>query len=331
MKLSIIVPLYKVESCMDKCIQSLLDQDIEKEEYEIILIDDGSPDHCYDIAKRYARQYGNIVALTQSNRGVSSARDRGLEVARGEYLCFVDPDDYVRSNCYQNLIRRMDEEGLDMLRFNYQMVDECHKELPRPKAASLVDYRPELMDGPTFLQKRLGYGCQVWAWMFRSALVLKNDIRYPAGVYYCYDDVDWLPKVLRKAERVDSIDEKIYYYVQRQGSLTHCMDKVSAQKLAEDWINTILSLHQETEGISDVRVVDWYNRMISASVLSLLSHVSEFLFDERRIFIKRLKQIRAFPLVNIHTTKNVQVKRVLANLSPVLFCSLLRVIQRFRH
>src|SRR5690606_24149359 len=95
LRLSIIIPMYNVEPYIERCLSSLQDQDIPMEEYEIICINDGSPDNSREVVIRFQRQNKNIILIDQSNQGVSKARNNGINVARGKYLLFVDPDDYI--------------------------------------------------------------------------------------------------------------------------------------------------------------------------------------------------------------------------------------------
>ena len=104
MKLSIVVPIYKVEPYLRKCVDSLLNQDLPTEDYEIILVDDGSPDCCGEICDEYASKYGNIRVIHRENGGLSAARNSGIEIAQGKYIQFVDSDDYLEPNVLKTLV-----------------------------------------------------------------------------------------------------------------------------------------------------------------------------------------------------------------------------------
>ena len=130
-KLSIIVPIYGVEHYLRKCVDSLLAQDLASSEYEIILVDDESPDACPQICDEYARLMNErvneltnerIKVIHRKNGGLSAARNSGINVAQGEYLMFVDSDDYLEPNVLGSLLKRMEEQRLDVLRYNYYNV-----------------------------------------------------------------------------------------------------------------------------------------------------------------------------------------------------------------
>ena len=115
-KLSIIVPVYNVEQYLDECIQSLLNQTLKN--IEIILVDDGSPDNSPQMCDEYAKQDSRIKVIHKVNRGLGYARNSGLEISQGEYVTFIDSDDYIDLKAYKTVCELMDSENLDELRFS---------------------------------------------------------------------------------------------------------------------------------------------------------------------------------------------------------------------
>ena len=104
MLLSIIVPAYKVEGYIERCIRSLEDQDLSKEQYEIIITNDGSPDRCKEIVESLQDEFPNIILINQENQGVSMARNNAMAIAKGKYILPIDPDDYVVPNSFIKII-----------------------------------------------------------------------------------------------------------------------------------------------------------------------------------------------------------------------------------
>ena len=152
LKLSIIVPVYKVEQYLHKCVDSLLHQDLSEEEYEIILVDDGSPDSCGDICEEYASKFVQVKVVHQENGGLSAARNSGIKVAQGLYVQFVDSDDYLEPNVLRILVAKMETDQLDILRFNYRNVNEQYETFePKKVSKPFVVYRDEVCNGLTFL------------------------------------------------------------------------------------------------------------------------------------------------------------------------------------
>ena len=119
---SIIVPVYKVEKYLDKCIESIVGQTYEN--LEIILVDDGSPDNCPAMCDRWAEKDSRIKVIHKENGGLSSARNAGLDACTGEYIYFLDSDDYIAENCIEMLFNTIISDGSDMCIGNLMSVDE---------------------------------------------------------------------------------------------------------------------------------------------------------------------------------------------------------------
>ncbi|MCM1237074.1 MAG: glycosyltransferase, partial [Ruminococcus flavefaciens] len=110
MYISVIVPVYNVENYLDECVRSLVKQDFPDDQYEILLIDDGSTDCCGEKCDTYSKKYKNICSLHKENGGLSDARNFGFEATRGKYILFVDADDYIKPDCLKKLVRASKEQ-----------------------------------------------------------------------------------------------------------------------------------------------------------------------------------------------------------------------------
>lgn len=319
MKLSIIVPIYNVANYLTKCICSLLEQDLSTADYEIILVDDGSTDACGEIADNFADKYDNIHVIHQKNAGLSAARNTGAKAASGTYIQFVDSDDYLEPNVLGILISKMENEELDVLRFNYQNVNEQYQVFnPYKNARSLEGYRDEVCDGLAFLTERLGYACYVWQFVLKKDLM--EDCMFRPGIYL--EDVEWTPRMLLKAGRVTSVDTIVYDYQIRSGSITQSVDVEKKRKLLDDKMLSIDFLKRQSEMVSDKR---WFESMIANSCIYVLGFVAACFYSERQSYIKDLKKRNLFPLSTRCASKKTLRKIQLMNFSPVLYCWLCRV------
>ena len=110
-KLSIIIPMYNVENFIERCLLSLVNQDISEDEFEIICVNDGSPDKSASIVELFQKDYDNIVLINQENQGVSCARNKGIDFAHGKFILFIDPDDYVQKNTFARVVREAEYSG----------------------------------------------------------------------------------------------------------------------------------------------------------------------------------------------------------------------------
>ena len=317
-ELSIIVPMYNSEAYLPKCLDSLLDQDIPKEDYEIILVNDGSPDGSKALADDYASKYPNVVVLSQENKGTSGARNTGLRYASGKYVYFVDPDDYILENSLQVVLGEMEKESLDALRFGFTEVDEQYRPTRSNKNTEIPDNSPRLMDGPTFMAERLGVACYVWTFIFRTAIIKENGIFFIEGDYY--DDTPWLPRVLMKAERVNTIDVKRHFYLIRSNSLVQSNSHSTLLKKIKGQRFLIEELTEQSNSFNNDNAKRWYDRIISHCVWTMISYAAMCGYDETGTCVSFLKKNKLYPISMRRKSINSILKATLFNISPRLFC-----------
>lgn len=322
-KLSIVVPLYKSERYLPKCLDSLLQQDLPLDEYEIILVNDGSPDHSKEIAEEYASKYPNILVLSQENKGASGARNYGLKEASGEFIRFVDPDDFIPPHSLNGFVRQMEEQQLDMLRFNYIVVDENYNEIDKLLSASRVNYDSEVMSGASFLEQRLGFACYIWTFVFRTSVIKDNGIYFYEGDYY--DDTPWTPRVCLASKRVNSVDVVGYYYYQSPGSILRSASPAIFKRKIEGQRFLIGDLKRQSEGLKEGEGLMWYKGMLAHCVVTLLMLVAEHDFLHRREICKGLREMKLFPLSDYQAMPKTKRKIRLANRSPRLFVLLMHL------
>lgn len=322
-RLSIIVPLYNSEKYLPKCLDSLLHQDIPQKDYEIILVDDGSPDGSKQLAEQYAAHFSNIIVLSQPNKGTSGARNTGIRQATGQYLYFVDPDDYVLENSLSLLLDKMDRDRLDILRFGYREVDEHYQPTKSCKHPEHPDYSPEIMDGCTFMAKRLGVACYVWTYIFKTSLIKDNDIFFLEGDYF--DDTPWLPRVFQKAQRVDSTGLYRHFYLIRSNSLVQANNPRSIQKKIDGQVFLVKELSHQRDSTNNTQARKWYRMMLTHCAISLLSLVGIHRNDDREEYLNLLCLEGVLPLSFSRASFFNKCKVFIINISPGLFCRLVHM------
>lgn len=220
-KVSFILPCYKVAPYVGRCIESIEHQDIPQEEYEIICVDDCSPDNTGDVVRQYQQQYANIVYHRHAvNKTSGGARNTGIDLARGEYIWFVDPDDAVVENCLGMLYARAKELDTDILSFNIQVTTE-NGEIERSSAIVNTD---EVLNGSdyiaTYYNRTIGIYqvSTVWRSLYKTSFVKGHNLRYPE--IKASQDVVFVWKTVLEAERMSSVSDVCYSYFQRAGSMT---------------------------------------------------------------------------------------------------------------
>lgn len=317
-KLSIIVPIYGVEQYLRKCVDSLLAQDLSSSEYEIILVDDESPDACPHICDEYATTCKNIRVVHRKNGGLSAARNSGIEIAKGEYLMFVDSDDYIEPNVLKGLLEQVERDNLDVLRYRLQYVNPQYEVYNPYKTDPFRgnDYSEVPTDGVYFLNFRMSTACYAWAFVLKRELL--DGCIFTPGIYF--EDTDWTPRMLCKAKRVASTNTVVYNYLQREGSITNAVNRSKQKKVLDDKMHLIATLQQQAIDLrKSGRYNRWYRDMISDTVVSIIGMLSVEFYAEKDAYLKQLKQLNIYPL----EPKSSKAK--LINLSPRLAVELLHI------
>lgn len=326
LRLSIITTLYNSAGYMDKCLETLLDQDLSQNEYEIILVNDGSPDNSLDVARSYEARCSNVRVVTyEINRGLAGARQAGTDEAKGQFLCYVDPDDYIRKRSFRTLLDRMDAENLDMIRFDYQMVNEDYKDINKPKDAQIIDYAHKSMHGKDFLNQKLGYACFVWAFIYRTSLIKDSEVKFRQGDYF--DDTAWLPQIILNADKIAVSNEVRYYYLQRSDSLVNTISTQAIKRKLDAQIVVIQRLQEQMNKMGD-EIPSWYTGMISKTALQILTTAACIQGLGYAEYVRQLKKLNAFPLSGSFFTDKQKAKMYIANISPALFRAMISVLNR---
>lgn len=208
--LSIIVPVYDVERYLPKCIDSILAQTFT--DFELILVEDGSPDDCPALCDAAAAKDTRIRVIHQKNGGLSAARNAGLDAARGEWIGFVDSDDYIAPEMYEALYHAVQSTGADLALCDYAEVDETGAPCP-PMHISLAE---QVFTGQELLKNATDTMIQpAWNKLYRRAIFAQ--LRYPEGKLN--EDLFLIPEVCLQIQKAVVVPKALYYYVQRGGSI----------------------------------------------------------------------------------------------------------------
>lgn len=214
-EVSIIVPVYNAEKAAGTCIRSVLCQ--EYQDFELILVDDGSTDQTPALLDRYASEDGRVKVIHRKNSGVSAARNAGLDAAEGRYIQFLDADDWITKDSTKLLVRTMEEKNCDMVvAAFYRVIGEncsCKSSISAEKAMTRQEYADHMMESPADYY----YGV-LWNKLYKNEIIRKNKIRMDETVNWSEDFLFNLEYVLH-ASRIASLGAPVYYYVKTDGSL----------------------------------------------------------------------------------------------------------------
>ena len=307
-----------------KCVDSLLAQDYD--DYEIILVEDGSTDNsaalCDEIASSSLASFHHSIipirVIHQSNGGLSVSRNTGIAAAKGKYICFVDSDDYWQRNVLVGLMAQIERNNLDVLRFKYQNVKEDGEVFNPYKRDHRLenDYSDVPTDGVSFLNSRMNTQC--YAVMFILRRDLLSGCLFTPGIYF--EDTDWTPRMLAKANRVASTDTIVYNYLVREGSISRAVDRAKEQKVLDDKIRLIATLQKQAVDLQKSgRYNRWYRGMISDTVVSVIGMLSVSFYADKDSYLAKLKEMKIYPIAS------KSLKARLINLSPILAVKLLHL------
>ena len=207
-KISIIVPVYNVEKYLDKCLRSLVKQTLE--DIEIIAVNDGATDGSAKILQRYAERYAKLKVLNKENGGLSDARNYGLKYASGEYIGFVDADDYVDEDMFELLYSKACEGGYDITECNFKYTYGSRED---------IEYGVRYTENKEILM----YGrCVVWNKIYNRKWLQKTGVCFKKGIRY--EDLDFFIRLVPHIRSYAYIDEAPVHYVQHKDSISHKAD-----------------------------------------------------------------------------------------------------------
>ena len=210
-KISVIVPVYRVEAFLDRCVQSIANQSYRN--LEIILVDDGSPDNCPAMCDAWAEKDSRVKVIHKKNGGLSDARNAGMAIATGEFMGFVDSDDWIAPDMYQHLYDLLEADGSDIAACGVEMVweDGTPSRMLTKSGYCVLDQE----DAMRAIIEESWLKQPVWYKLYKTALIC--DIPFPVGKYH--EDVFWSYQTVGKTQKVSVSDKVGYYYAQRSGSI----------------------------------------------------------------------------------------------------------------
>lgn len=274
--ISIIIPVYKVEKYLEKCIESVLKQTYTN--LQIILVDDGSPDNCGKICDEYAKKDSRIEVIHKINGGLSDARNVGINRANGRYIGFVDSDDYIKEDMYEKLINLIKEYNADVSICNlYDVFDG--KEYVRNKDNGIHEYSRIDILKEILLDKNI----QSYAWNKLYKKELFDEIKYPIGKKY--EDIGTTFYLFEKCNKIVVTSEPEYYYLKRADSLVNNVTESTILDYTEIIIQRYLYIKQ------NIKELRKYNNYYLAKILITAHNDMKILKNVSEKMKKRYKEL----------------------------------------
>lgn len=312
-KISIIVPVYNTEKYLKKCLDSLINQTFK--DMEIIIINDGSTDNSEDIIKEYQEKYSNkIKSYKKENGGLSSARNYGITKANGEYIAFIDSDDYIDLELFEKLEKEINN-NTDLIKIKLSKVNNKYEQV-------------EKIDGPVFSNKtgEEAFNELVFKdiliepaclYIYKKEIFIKNNFKFALSKYN--EDFGLTPLIILKSGSVSSLDIYGYYYLQTQESITRNKDYKKTLKSAKDLLfhydNMIKEIQNyEIEKQTKENILLYYTNAV-------LLKIKELNKTDQKEYIKEIKKRKMIKNVKIKNFKQL-IKRVVLILNIRIYSKL---------
>ena len=316
-KVSVIVPIYNVEKYLKKCVDSLVSQTLE--DIEIILVDDGSTDNCGKIAKEYEEKYPKKVKYyKKENGGLSDARNYGLSYAIGDYIAFLDSDDYIEEKAYKEMYEKAVEENSDYVECNFIW------EYPNK---SIIDKKLEYNSKKEMFEK-----VRVVAWnkLIKRNIIVDNKLSFPKGLRY--EDTEFTYKMIPYIKKFSYVDKPFVHYVQRSNSIANNQNERDKEIFVI--LNNVVDFYKNNNLYEEYKeeLEYTYTRILLCSSLKRICKIKEKKI--RKDLIKKtwenlntkFPDWRKNPILNNnHTRKNLYIKSV-NNITYKLYTTALKIL-----
>lgn len=321
-EISIIVPIYKVEPYIRKCVDSILAQTFT--DFELILVDDGSPDSCGEICDNYAKADPRITVIHKENGGLSSARNAGIKIAKGKYIGFVDSDDYINEKMYEVLYNNAVLHSSDLVVCDFLKVNVTHgtKQYgdmePELQHFTNIQALNQLYQSNDGALDPMGRDCEKWilTWNKLYKRCLFEDLKFKED--RIYEDEFIAHRILYKSSKIISVSGELYYYVQRPNSIvnspftTKKFDKVYARKERADFFREIKQYELHDKAMKSYMEVFFWNYLVAKSGLT---DVKKELKDLKKTLNKSI----LFMMKNPHISSKQKIAIAIFIVNPFIY------------
>lgn len=314
-KVSIIVPIYNVENYLEKCLDSLTGQSLN--DIEILAVNDGSTDSSLDILERYAQKDSRIVVLNKQNGGLSDARNYAFPYIHGEYVGFIDSDDYIDLEMYETMYKRAIETSADIVECNlhHTFDDSEDTEIGR----HIHEKEELIMNGRSV----------VWNKIYKTSWLLETGVRFPKGLIY--EDVNFYCKIVPFLTRIEYVEEPFVHYVQRGTSINNFQTLKTMQIF--DILDDIYAFYKEKGFIKDYgEALEFlYTRILLCSSFGRMARIKDSASRKKAFSLNWKKLQDTFPkwksnkYLNAYQGKNARFMRSMNPITYKISCILLPV------
>ncbi|GAA4282087.1 glycosyltransferase family 2 protein [Gaetbulibacter aestuarii] len=235
-KLSVIIPIYNVEEYIVNCIQSVYNQNLDDNEFEIILVDDESPDNSLQLAKSVTRSFNNVKIISQKNKGLGGARNTGIKLAEGRYVLFLDSDDWYLKNSLDYILAIALKNDTEILEFGAQLIDTNKKLIKRFQPDNRTESVIEGIDYKKSANS-INSACNK---LYNREFLINNDLWFSEKIYA--EDLEFNTRAFFLSKRVMSTNYIVASFLQQPNSITRSKDQAKKDKYISDLISILLKI-----------------------------------------------------------------------------------------
>lgn len=311
-KLSIIIPIYNAQNTLRKCLDSILEQ--EYTDYEIILINDGSQDSSEKIILEYEKENNKIKYISKENSGVADSRNIGVKNATGEYIVFVDSDDYVKNTIFTDIESYL-EKGIELIKWKGILVNKDGKEISKMQGPCFEETTGE--NGFNKLYSEDVFIDTLWLYAIKRNIFIENDFKFTTNTYH--EDFGLLPLIIVKAKTMVSIDKYNYFYVQTENSIMRGNDYKKTLKKAYDSLLQYDNIIKKIENYNIEKKTKENIKIFCTNTILLKIETLEE--RDKKDFIAQIKKRKMIRNIKIRNIKQL-IKRILLSINIELYLKL---------
>jgi|GEM_PF-2533171 len=310
-RLSIILPVYNVEKYIAECLESVYNQDISESEYEVICVNDRSPDRSRDVILDFKKKHKNLILIEhETNKRQGAARNTGLRAARGKYLWFIDPDDFIAENCFAELLENAESSDLDILFFDYSEVDETGKFIKNCE----FNFHNKICEGKDVLKDKKNCWKIAGGYPFRRLikknLILQNNIFFSEGKVFM-EDVGFSIHCFILAKKIKYLPKIFYFYRQHSTSAIHALNPYQKAPKVISMCVDLAKMIKLSENQDIIEFLTGHINYFANNEFKTMLFLSP---AKRKIMFKELSQIKEMLIIFPYIDKKTKIALTHKNL-----------------
>ena len=302
MKLSILIPMFNASKYIERCLDSICHQNIDNEEFEVLIINDGSTDNCPEIVENFIKSKPNISLVNQTNSGADITRNRLLELARGEFVYFLDADDYIAYNSLSDLLNLAYENQLDVIGFGSLLTDSSEVNMLDP--VKKTSETTGTVSGVEFLRAHPEHRTEIWWYLVRRQFLIEQGVVFEEVKGNGVGDFVFTMRILLNAKKMSFLDWPIHRYIQTEDSIIRSNTKERKEALIANLFamnccfDDLVVEYVNRQEVVEQSVVDYLKARRGTMVFYLIHQMllKKLPISKLKYYIKELKNRNLYPV-----------------------------------